>query len=174
MASCHTHAANKLYSRRSFWRRRASHRLHSKLLTQDILPQIADAHRLGEPTKLSSHRTHRNDWRKIFSHRFHRCSQIRRVWHPAMPTQPTKGVQLSQLHQQNRWHLCSVGALLALASGKAERRQVHPLRGTNICVDLKSVGELYAARNFREFGEFCGRNSRGWRGYGRMPYPPNL
>ena len=24
---------------------------------------------------------------------------------------------------------CSVGALLALASGKAERRQVHPLKG---------------------------------------------
>ena len=31
----------------------------------------------------------------------------------------------------------SVGALLALASGKAERRQVHPLEGTQtICVDL--------------------------------------
>mgnify|MGYP001649686746 CR=1 FL=1 len=22
------------------------------------------------------------------SHRFHRCAQIRRVWHPAIPTQP--------------------------------------------------------------------------------------
>ena len=42
-------------------------------------------------TKLSSHRTHRTHrsfWRKIFSHRFHRFSQIRRVWHPAIPTQP--------------------------------------------------------------------------------------
>ena len=28
------------------------------------------------------HRIHRSFWRKIFSHRFHRCSQIRRVWHP--------------------------------------------------------------------------------------------
>ena len=35
-----------------------------------------------------------------------------------------KGVQLSQLHQQNYWYYCLVGALLALASGKAERRQV--------------------------------------------------
>ena len=26
--------------------------------------------------------------RAKFSHRFHRCSQIRRVWHPAIPTQP--------------------------------------------------------------------------------------
>ena len=32
----------------------------------------------------------------------HRCTQIRRVWHPAIPTQPTKGVQLSQLHQQSK------------------------------------------------------------------------
>ena len=24
------------------------------------------------------------------SHRFHRCAQIRRVWHPAIPTLPTK------------------------------------------------------------------------------------
>ena len=30
---------------------------------------------------------------------------------------------------------CFVGALLALASGKAERRQVHPLKDP-ICVDL--------------------------------------
>gem|GEM_PF-5837248 len=37
-----------------------------------------------------------------------------------------KGVQLSQLHQQSYWHYYLVGALLALASGKAERRQVHP------------------------------------------------
>ena len=49
-----------------------------------------------------------------------------------------QGVQLSQLHQQSRRHscaagwctACSVGALLALASGKAERRQVHPLEDT--------------------------------------------
>ena len=36
-----------------------------------ILPQIA-----------------KNFWRKIFSHRLHRLTQIRRVWHPAIPTQP--------------------------------------------------------------------------------------
>ena len=40
-----------------------------------------DVHRLGEPTKLFSHRSHRNHrsfWCKIFSHRLHGCSQIRR------------------------------------------------------------------------------------------------
>ena len=67
MASCHTHAATKLSSHRShrnhrsFWRKIFSHRTHG---------------------------THRNDWRKVFSHRLHGCAQIRRVWHPAIPTQP--------------------------------------------------------------------------------------
>ena len=41
---------------------------------------------------VSSHRTHRihgSFWQRIFSHRFHRCSQIRRVWHLAIPTPPS-------------------------------------------------------------------------------------
>ena len=51
-----------------------------------------------------------------------------------------QGVQLSQLHQQSRqarslgWCTsCLVGALLTRL---VHLRQVHPLRGTNICVDL--------------------------------------
>ena len=47
--------------------------------------------------------------------------------------------------------VCLVGALLALASGKAERRQVHPLK-----LHLKSVGE-YSAVNSVYFCEICGR-----------------
>ena len=47
-----------------------------------------------------------------------------------------KGVHLSQVHQPNKRALniaqlvqfCLDGALLALASGKAERRQLHPLK----------------------------------------------
>ena len=43
----------------------------------------------------------------------------------------SQGVQQSLLHQQSkRCNSCSVGTLLALASGKAERRQVYPLEGT--------------------------------------------
>ena len=43
-----------------------------------------------------------------------------------------QGVQLSQLHQPSGrciliGAIYSVGAVLALASGKAERRQLHPL-----------------------------------------------
>ena len=65
-------------------------------------------------------------------------SLLRPIWNKH------QGVQLYQLHQQSKRHssggaavsaaptkqtafMCSVGALLALASGKAERRQVHPL-----------------------------------------------
>ena len=70
-------------------------------------------------------------------------------------------------------HDCLVGALLALASGKAERRQVHP------------PGRISCARSFCEFCEFCGRiRLLGWCswdsctpweggvGMAGMPYPP--
>ena len=40
--------------------------------------------------------------------------------------------------------VCLIGALLALASGKAERRQVHPLK-----LHLKSVGEYSAVNSVR-------------------------
>ena len=158
MASCHTHAATKLSSHRSFWRRRASHRFHGCTQIRRVWhpchthaallgvaavsaaptkhsctnfnyptefidftefsgcvyspTDVTYVHRLGgygipaiptQPTKLSSHRSfwwrsashgihriHRSFWRKIFSHGFHGCAQIRRVWHPAIPTQPTK------------------------------------------------------------------------------------
>ena len=41
-----------------------------------------------------------------------------------------------------------VGALLALASGKAERRQVHPLKSTTTSVcSVKSVGDYLSTEN---------------------------
>ena len=55
---------------------------------------------------------------------------------------------------------CSVGALLALASGKAERRQVYPLEGTQtICVDLCNLWENILSKKFCEFCAVCGRTS---------------
>ena len=45
-----------------------------------------------------SHRirgTHRTVWQRKPPTDRHRCAQIRRVWHPAIPTPPSKGVQLS-------------------------------------------------------------------------------
>ena len=76
-----------------------------------------------------------------------------------------------------RTTVCSVGALLALASGKAERRQVHPLklqsvevtlllrrqdtsatifRTQRICVNL---WEALLSRRFCEFRAICGRTT---------------
>ena len=91
------------------------------------------------PTKQTervSHRirgTHRTFWQRKPPTDRHRCAQIRRVWHPCHTHAANQGVQLSLLHKQNRWHVCSVGALLARL---VHLRQVHPLRGTNFCVDL--------------------------------------
>ena len=57
---------------------------------------VTDAHRLGgygipaiptQPTKLSFHRSF---WRRRASHRFHGCTQIRRVWHPCHTHAVTK------------------------------------------------------------------------------------
>ena len=112
MASCHTHAATKLSSHRSFWWRRASHGLHRihrsfwRKIFSHGFHGCAQIRRVWHPchthaaTKLSSHRSfwrrsashgihriHRSFWRKIFSHGLHGYSQIRRVWHPAIPTQ---------------------------------------------------------------------------------------
>ena len=43
---------------------------------------------------------------------------------------------------------CLVGALLALASGKAERRQVHPLEGNLTSVQICEIcGRIHSARS---------------------------
>ena len=62
----------------------------------------------------------------IFSHRLHRFSQM-------LPSRGCTCLKCTNL--LCCCTSCSVGALLALASGKAERRQVHPLKEP-ICVDL--------------------------------------
>ena len=55
--------------------------------------------------------------------------------------------------------ICFVGAVLALASGKAEQRQLHQ-RGS-IIPRISRISTEVRLRCWR-------------RGYGRMPYPPNL
>ncbi len=118
-------------------------------------------------TKLSSHRSHRNHrsfWRKIFSHRLHGCAQIRRVWHPAIPTQPTKLSSHRTLRSQTICgHLCasvegsstpeasvcsviSVGGLQCWCTSAwlVQQRLLHPL--IEHLYSVKSVGEPYAAK----------------------------
>ena len=59
-----------------------------------ILPQIA-----------------KNFWRKIFSHRLHRLTQIRRVWHPCHTHAATKlsshGIHGTQKRQVGKKNLCT-------------------------------------------------------------------
>ena len=41
------------------------------------------------------------------SHGLHGYAQIRRVWHPAIPTPPSQGVHLSQVHQPSKPRISS-------------------------------------------------------------------
>jgi len=71
-------------------------------------------------TKLSSHRshrTHRSFWRKVFSHRLHGYTQIRRVWHP-----------------------CHTHAATKLSSHKIRGTQKRQAEKKNLCTSVKSVG----------------------------------
>ena len=61
---------------------------------------------------------------------------------------------------------CLVGALLALASGKAERRQVYPLK-----LHLCNLWEAIPNSSFCEFCEICGRSSSASRS---NPWEPLL
>ena len=76
-------------------------------------------------------RTHRTVWQRKPPTDRHRCAQIRRVWHPAIPTQPTT--------QPN--HLCKsvksvgeyyhAGAAVSAAPTKQTERVSHRIRRTH-------------------------------------------
>ena len=130
---CHTHAATKLSSHRSFWQRRASHRIH---------------------------RIHRIFWRKIFSHGFHGYTQIRRVWHPChthaahqtiFPQKPQNLTQPNHLWTSVK----SVGEYSPTVVSVGSANSVGGYARFAWLVHLRQVHPL-----------------GGWRGYGRMPYPP--
>ena len=88
-----------------------------------------------------------------------------------------------------RTFVCLVGALLALASGKAERRQVHPIKlaaSVQICEicgrlspaeasvnSVQSVGGL-PSRRFCEFCEICGRTTVCLVGAAETAAPPEI
>ena len=87
-----------------------------------------------------------NSLAEIFSYRFHRFSQMMCVWSSVNsvnsvgpPTPPSESVKICEICGRiilSAWviallvHFCLVDALLALASGKAERRQVTSYRAT--------------------------------------------
>ena len=59
--------------------------------------------------------------------------------------------------KQELLQYCFVGALLALASGKAERRQVHPLESTPTSVPIRAI----RGRPFSVEGSVCSVHSVG-------------
>ena len=117
-------------------------------------------------TKLSSHRshrTHRSFWRKVFSHRFRRYAQIRRVWHPCHTHAATK-LSSHRNHRIHRsfwrkifshgfhgcpqirrvWHPCHTHATTKLSPHRT-------LRSLTICEICEIRGRLFYARSFCEF-----------------------
>ena len=124
-------------------------------------------------TKLSSHRshrTHRSFWRKVFSHRFRRYAQIRRVWHPCHTHAATKLSPHRTLRSLTICvHLCaSVGGSSPPEASVYSVNSVgeYPPPETSVN-SVNSVGGL-AQTNlewvlWKEFG--------GQRGYGRNAIP---
>ena len=125
------------------------------------------------PTKQTervSHRTrgtHRTFWQRKPPTDRHRCTQIRRVWHPCHTHDANNAAKPSVEIREIRGRIsyarnfCEFGEICGRISSARSFREF-----CEIC------GRISSARSFREFCEFCGRIGRGWRGYGRMPYPP--
>ena len=110
-----------------------------------ILPQIA-----------------KNFWRKIFSHRLHRLTQIRRVWHPCHTHAATKlsshrihgthrndrwGISSHRLHRLTQirrvWHPCHTHAATKLSSHGIHGTQKRQVGKKNLCTSVKSVEGSY-------------------------------
>ena len=110
-----------------------------------------DVHRLGEPTKLFSHRnhrTHRNDWRKIFSHGFHGCTQIRRVWHPCHTHAATKLSSHRSFWQRRASHgIHRIHRIFWRRIFSHRIHRIHRIFWRKILSDSRFCG----------FCEFCGR-----------------
>ena len=66
------------------------------------------------------------------------------------------------------------GTVLALASGKAERRQLHP-HGDSGGIQTNDLQNFFSTKSFCSKIKRCSRLLKlRLRGYGRMPYPPNI
>ena len=149
MASCHTHAAllggalvssaptkhsctNINYPTEFTEFTEASGRGYSPT-------DFTDAHRwlgcVGFSHRI--HRIHGSFWQRIFSHRFHRCSQIWRVWHPAIPTQPLNYLPTEFTHTETmaeKKNLCT--SVKSVGGSSPPEASVY---------SVKSVGEPYVA-----------------------------
>ena len=103
------------------------------------------------------HRIHRSFWRKIFSHRFHRCSQIRRVWHSchthAALCQFSHGIR--RTHRNDCRRIFSTRSFCVFRGFRGRT-----LRSLTICGICEICGRLFSARSFCVFRGFRGRTLR--------------
>ena len=126
-------------------------------------------------TKLSSHRSHRNHrsfWRKIFSHRLHGWAQIRRVWHPAIPTQPPNHLPTEPTESTEAFggeysptdctdvHRLGGYGIPAIPTQLPNYLPTEPYAAKPSVSICEICGRLFSARSFCEFREFRGRGPR--------------
>ena len=114
------------------------------------------------------HRIHRSFWRRIFSHGFHRCSQIFRLryWRCGYGRMP---------YPPNLCASVSICGRLSLPEGSvcSAYSVGHSLCLLCWCCRGSCTSVVVFSHGFHVFPQMI--RLRCWRrGYGRMPYPPNL
>ena len=134
-----------------------------KLLAEKSLPRMrTDAHRWFGCVGFSHgiHEIHRSFWRRRASHRCHRCPQIVRLRMVLWKDSLVGCVGMAGMPYPPNLCISAICGRIPCAS--------------RFCVFCVFCGRISCVRSFCGFCGFCGKIVRWLRGYGRMPYPPNL
>ena len=131
-------------------------------------------------TKLSSHRSHTHAEASGAKYSPTDCghAQIRRVWHPAIPTQPLNYFPTEHTEttggEEKSVGICEIRGRLFSAISFWVLRVLweNHTQPNHLWASVRICGRLFSARSFCGFGEFCGRTSEGGVGMAGMPYPP--
>ena len=103
------------------------------------------------------HRIHRSFWRRIFSHRFHRIH--RSFW---------------RRRASHGFHRCTQMVRLRRVLPRNSRNPQKFLAEKSLPRISQMYTDFSSPPVVSVFREFCGKIVWWLRGYGRMPYPPNL
>ena len=106
------------------------------------------------------HGIHRNEWRRRASHGFHRCTQMVRLRRVLWEDSLVGCVGMAGMPYPPNLCISAICGRIPCAS--------------RFCVFCVFCGRISCVRSFCGFCGFCGKIVRWLRGYGRMPYPPNL
>ena len=102
---------------------------------------------------------------QVFSHGFRRYAQIRRVWHPAIPTQPQNYLPTEFTHKIF-WRRRKICVHLCASVGGPSTPETSVGSACSVgepCASKPSVricGRIFSARNFCVFCEIRGRTLR--------------